>query len=156
VNTGLFCTFPGEKNNIANKPIRPLSMKIQFHHILITATLSMILMGNECMGQDASFPDYEVTDPERERLERDKILYSPGEGETRYIPRTEPKQTASKDSVSAVSPIRQTTVPVKIKPETAPKSPAKQQPPKEDDDTILSFNFLYYIIQKYKLQDIID
>ncbi|HOX81973.1 MAG TPA: hypothetical protein PLJ60_01530 [Chryseolinea sp.] len=28
--------------------------------------------------------------------------------------------------------------------------------PSSDDDSILSFNFLYYIIQKYKLQDIVD
>jgi hypothetical protein len=33
--------------------------------------------------------------------------------------------------------------------------PAEKQPAKEDD-SILTFNFLYYIIQKYKLQDIVD
>ena len=26
----------------------------------------------------------------------------------------------------------------------------------QDDDSILSFNFLYYLIQKYKMQDIVD
>ena len=26
----------------------------------------------------------------------------------------------------------------------------------EDDDSILSFNFLYYLVEKYKMQDIVD
>ena len=37
----------------------------------------------------------------------------------------------------------------------APEQSEKQSE-KQKDDSILTFNFLYYIIQKYKLQDIID
>ena len=33
---------------------------------------------------------------------------------------------------------------------------ADKQNSKSKDDSILTFNFLYYIIQKYKLQDVID
>lgn len=32
----------------------------------------------------------------------------------------------------------------------------KSQKQSADDDSVLSFNFLYYIIRKYKMQDIID
>jgi hypothetical protein len=139
-------------------------MKIRLQLILTFATLS--LMGTVAYGQDAHFSDFDVMDSERERLEKEKILYSPGgEGEIRYIPaRIDPKtaNTTSKDSVSTATPKPATIpqvvhpAPSKVKPEGGPKSPAKQQPPKEDDDAILSFNFLYYIIQKYKLQDIIE
>ena len=36
----------------------------------------------------------------------------------------------------------------------APKE--KNRPTNTDDDSVLSFNFLYYLIQKYKMQDIVD
>jgi hypothetical protein len=138
-------------------------MKIRLQLILTFA--AMALMGSVAYGQDAHFSDFDVTDPERDRLEKEKILYSPGgEGEIRYVPaRIDPaKTTASKDSVNVntqkpvVTPQVVPPTPAKVKSEGGPKSPAKQQPPKEDDDAILSFNFLYYIIQKYKLQDIIE
>ena len=32
----------------------------------------------------------------------------------------------------------------------------KDQPSDADDNSVLSFNFLYYLIQKYKMQDIVD
>lgn len=42
----------------------------------------------------------------------------------------------------------------------AAKKPAEKAADKQNtrpkDDSILTFNFLYYIIQKYKLQDVID
>lgn len=37
-----------------------------------------------------------------------------------------------------------------------PFEKADKQNTKPKDDSILTFNFLYYIIQKYKLQDVID
>jgi hypothetical protein len=73
-------------------------------------------------------------------------------------PRTNPtnptpvsRDSASKDSVR-VSPV----LPGRLKPEQAAKPADKQPAPKQEDESILSFNFLYYIIQKYKLQDIVD
>jgi hypothetical protein len=38
---------------------------------------------------------------------------------------------------------------------TRPETPRDSQKPKGEDDA-LSFNFLYYIIQKYKLSDLIE
>ena len=42
---------------------------------------------------------------------------------------------------------------ITTKPPTENTKPESKQ---SADDSILSFNFLYYIIQKYKLQDIVD
>lgn len=124
-------------------------MKNRLHHILILACIATAAFATASYGQDSGIPDYEMTDSER-----DKMLYSPGgEGELRpRYPVT--VNTAPKDSAAFN---RTVTPPARLKPEQAPaKSPDKQQPTKPDDDSILSFNFLYYIIQKYKLQDIID
>jgi hypothetical protein len=126
-------------------------MKNRLHHILILACIATAAFATESYGQDSGIPDYEMSDNDR-----DKMLYSPG-GEGELRPRypatvtTAPKDSASFNRAATVPPAR-------LKPEQPPaKSPEnKQQPPKPDDDSILSFNFLYYIIQKYKLQDIID
>ena len=32
----------------------------------------------------------------------------------------------------------------------------RQKNTEDDDDSILSFNFLYYLVEKYKMQDIVD
>lgn len=36
------------------------------------------------------------------------------------------------------------------------KSSSKNNDKKKEDDDVLSFNFLYYIIQKFKMSDIVD
>jgi hypothetical protein len=39
----------------------------------------------------------------------------------------------------------------------APVAPKEKNPTSDsDDNSVLSFNFLYYLIQKYKMQDIVD
>ena len=55
-----------------------------------------------------------------------------------------------KDSATAIQKI---TVQRPVKPTAESVKPESKQ---SSDDSILSFNFLYYIIQKYKLQDIVD
>ncbi len=55
-----------------------------------------------------------------------------------------------KDSAASIQKI---TVQRPAKPTTENTKPESKQ---SSDDSILSFNFLYYIIQKYKLQDIVD
>lgn len=133
-------------------------MKIKLHHILFIACLASTAFINYSYAQDGA-PDYEVTDSERDKLEKEKIMYSPGEGDSRYSSKsTTLTSTTPKDSLAttAAKPTTPVIVP-KTKTEPQPKA-AEKQPPQQpkDDDSILSFNFLYYIIQKYKLQDIID
>jgi hypothetical protein len=134
-------------------------MKISFYYI--ATMFCFVTAGFAVQAQENAVVEYEITDSERERYERDKVLFAPGgEGETRYVaPRTEPTGSSSatkKDTVStapakpvhAITPTTRKEIPV--------KSPTKQLPPKQDEDAIMSFNFLYYIIQKYKLQEIIE
>lgn len=133
-------------------------MKIRLIQILILATIGFLSAGIPASGQDGSPTDYENSDAERDRYERERIINSPGEGEIRYIPRNPNPQspavvakTTSDTAVSRPMPI----APPAVKPEQPAKPPEKPVAQREDD-SILSFNFLYYIIQKYKLQDIVD
>ena len=77
----------------------------------------------------------------------EKVVYSPGgEGD--------PIVNTSKHSVSASTRDSVTIRPaIRTNPAAEPTKVTKQPP---QDDSVLSFNFLYYIIRKYKLQDMID
>ncbi len=137
-------------------------MKSQLNKILFFACL-LTLGTTAAKAQDAAVQDYEITESERDRFERDKLIFSPGgENESRYMPpRTTPggnsTTPSTKDSTASTkSNATQLPAPVKIKHEQPVKPPVKPLPPKDDNDAILSFNLLYYIIQKYKLQEIID
>jgi hypothetical protein len=66
---------------------------------------------------------------------------------------TTPRTQPVKDSSTVRMPIQ------RMKPETGKDAKAEGKPQGQsgaEDDSILSFNFLYYIIQKFKLQDIIE
>jgi hypothetical protein len=151
-------------------------MKTKLHHILLSACIASLAIVSSSYAQEHGSSDYEVVDSEHEKAERDKILYSPGEGETRYVvptktfntPTTQPqagkdasKEAAAKETLKEADLKAGPAMNGKVKAEPAgthlAKSTEKQatQPKANDDGTILSFNFLYYIIQKYKLQDII-
>jgi hypothetical protein len=140
-------------------------MKISLYHIASVVCLAATAGFSTVQAQDNVNQEYEITDSERERYERDRIIFSPGgEGETRYVsPRTEPTGSTSgnnpKDSVNSTrtaAPAKAAPVLPTVRKEVPGKNPTKQIPPKQDDDAILTFNFLYYIIQKYKLQEIIE
>lgn len=147
-SSGFILYFSGDKNQkIAIDQLRE-PMKDRFYHILILTCIATAAFATASYGQDAGIPDYEMTD-----LERDKMLYSPGgEGELRpRYPVT--VNNAAKDSASVIRAVP--PPPARVKPEQ-PQTKPPPAPQKQDDDSVLSFNFLYYIIQKYKLQDIID
>lgn len=141
-------------------------MKISLYHITSLICFAATAGFTTAQAQDNVNQEYEITESERERYERDRIIFSPGgEGETRYVaPRTEPTGSTSgnpKDSVSTskvtpVNPTKAASILPTGRKEVSGKNPTKQIPPKQDDDAILTFNFLYYIIQKYKLQEIIE
>lgn len=138
-------------------------MKISLYQIACVICLAGTAGLNIVQAQDNSNQDYEITETERERYERDKVIFSPGgEGETRYVgPRGERGGSSSgtlKQDTLATTTTHAKPMPVvpAIRKEVPGKNPTKQVPPKQDDDAILSFNFLYYIIQKYKLQEIME
>ncbi len=140
-------------------------MKVNFNHIVIAASFAALICASDVNGQDASFGDYESTDNDRDRSEGERILYSPGEGELRHTPKNSTPASATGSSTVKDTPkeketeSKQTPAPAKSKIESTSKSTEKApvvQPKSNGESEIPSFNFLYYIIQKYKLQDIID
>lgn len=120
-------------------------MKTCIRRILILSVLTLLVTAGKVAAQDAGMSDAEAT-IDREVTDGDKVTFSPGESEVHYIPKAS-GITSTRDSVAVVLPAA-----------PAAKLPAKgnEKDEKAEDDSILTFNFLYYIIQKYKLQDIID
>jgi len=117
-------------------------MRIKVHNILFVLLVNIICLSGALVAnaQDASFPGTETNDLDLDKEE--KLMFSPGE----LDPSVRKIQSNFKDSVSVKS-----ATSLKIQPPEPVKTPGKQ--PAHDDDSILSFNFLYYIFQKYKLQE---
>lgn len=99
------------------------------------------------LAQDAGMPDAEIID--NRDLESEKVVFTPGE-DLRYIPKAT-GMAAPKDSIV----LQLHDFPMQRAAQKPAERPNDKQPAKKDD-SILTYNFLYYIIQKYKLQDIID
>jgi hypothetical protein len=95
--------------------------------------------------QDAGMSDGEI----RTSTESEKAVFSPGE-DVRFVPRAT-GVVAPHDSVS----LQIQDFPMQRAAQRPAEKSGEKQPAKKDD-SILTYNFLYYIIQKYKLQDIID
>ena len=124
-------------------------MKLKLHHILVTTCLSILTPAgiSTLYAQDASFDETPAVS------EKERVNYYPGgEGEpsgggTTVNASSNKSTTALRDSSSF-----KTYAPARV-----PSEPSKHNAkPAHDEDDVLSFNFLYYIIRKYKLQDIVD
>ena len=120
-------------------------MKIQVHHAILTIFFAIVLCAasQTAYAQDASYPAVESNFSEGERG-RERVIYG-GEGDPMlnnkiHVP------VASRDSV--------VVRPTKTAKSETPKPSGK--PASQEDDSILSFNFLYYIFEKYKMQDVVD
>lgn len=128
-------------------------MKIKLHFILAVVNLCLVslLSPGSAYAQDNTFPalDAATYDNEAEK-EREKVIYSSSPSSSELEPQAIHKlQTqAAKDSIARAS-VHRTN---KTTTENA-KNTAK---PSHGDDSILGFNFLYYLFEKYKLQDIVD
>lgn len=125
-------------------------MRMKFQEILFVCLFCLMssLGALQASAQEASFPGTETEDPEAYK-EREKLLTAPGELDPAFR-KTQATATTLKDSVSFKPALKAT----KTQTPDASKQPVKQ--PSQEDDSILSFNFLYYIFQKYKLQDVVD
>ena len=97
------------------------------------------------LAQDAGMSDVEVID-EHESAD---MAFTPGD-ELRFVPRAN-GAIEKKDSIM----LQLHDFPMQ-RAAQKPVEKANEKQPAKKDDSILTFNFLYYIIQKYKLQDIID
>jgi len=110
----------------------------------------ILLCTGSVLAQDAGMSDTEIVN-ERDPADGEKLVITPGDMDARYIPRASGVYAPS-DSIALHAidfPMQQAAQ------KPADKSGEKQNA-RPKDDSILTFNFLYYIIQKYKLQDIID
>lgn len=122
--------------------------------------------------QGTAIIDIELPDPDKYDLE--KIMSTPGETDTKFVYKSNPDPgVLSKDTLTAHTNTNNTTphaasnvTRLRIE-KTAPpatketvqkqsKNQEESSKSKTEDDSIMSFNFLYYIIEKYKLQDIVD
>ena len=121
-------------------------MRIKFRHVLFAFLLSVVSPAGLSLvnAQDTSFPGTEVDALDVDK-ETDK-MYSPGELDPAF---KKAQATTLKDSAVTKPNIRSPKSPADTS-----KAPAKR--PSQEDDSILSFNFLYYIFEKYKMQDIVD
>jgi hypothetical protein len=123
-------------------------MRINVHHVLLGLLLAVLTPAGiqGAQAQDASYPLQESMDLDNDH-ERDKVIYSPGEADASLNVKVH--VNPAKDT-SAIRPIRTT----KATTQEGVKHSAR--PASQEDDSILSFNFLYYIFEKYKLQDMVD
>ena len=96
----------------------------------------------DVLGQEVGSPSFEAYD----KLSSETILFS-DEGDS-----TDVTTGAKRDSaaVRMTSPKRNVYKPAPVVPKQ------KDESTDPDDNSVLSFNFLYYLIQKYKMQDIVD
>lgn len=119
-------------------------MKSKLHPVLLTLLLALLTPAGiaTLRAQDASYPVSDSYETEVD-AERERIIYSPGEVDANNRVHV----VAGKDSI--------TTRPAQLRPSKQPEAAKNSAKPSQEDD-ILSFNFLYYLFEKYKLQDIVD
>jgi hypothetical protein len=107
-----------------------------FYSFSLLITLS--LAPSICFAQENGSPSFEAYD----KLPIESVFFT-------HHDSLNTAAVQKKDSIAARSKVKRNV----YKP--APVVP-KQKSQEATDDSILSFNFLYYLIQKYKMQDIVD
>lgn len=125
-------------------------MKIKLHRgLLILCLANFSPAGIYCaQAQEGS---YSIPDSyEEAEAERDRVIYSPGETD----PPSNSKVQISVPQDSVVA--RSAGVSADDTPRESLKKSSKSPASSQEDDSVLSFNFLYYLFEKYKLQDIVD
>jgi hypothetical protein len=125
-------------------------MKLKLQHILVTICLSILAPAGltSLYAQDASFDETPAAS------EKERVNYYPGgEGE----PAAGGSSVSSTNTSKSTIAVRDSSSFKTYTPTRTGTEPSKHNAkPAHDEDDVLSFNFLYYIIRKYKLQDIVD
>lgn len=128
-------------------------MKLNLHNLLLSLGLSITASAASfaASAQDIQYPALnELSDTSL--IDRDRVLVA-------SLGEPEPRSKVAKDSLANAAKanrnlkVSEANKAAAVLQKSESEAAAKQD---EDDDSILSFNFLYYIFQKYKLQDIVD
>jgi hypothetical protein len=129
--------FSETKNIITAFAKQPGLIMEKKHSCLIGLFILIILsMGSiNAVAQEAGSPSFEAY----EKDPSERVFYTHGDSL---------ESTQRKDTAAVRMPLKRNV----YKP--APAAPKEKT--SGDDNSILSFNFLYYLIQKYKMQDIVD
>ena len=144
-----FVFFRIEKLNTGISSFLMQILKARGQQVLVVTMLLLAFIANNSLAQDAGMSDSEIPD-NRSGVSMEKVVFVPGE-EAKYIPQAS-GTLAARDSLT----LQMHDFPMQRAAQRPADRPAEKQAAKSKDDSILTFNFLYYIIQKYKLQDIID
>jgi len=124
----------------------PSIMKKLGLQVIFLAVGFLFCIAVPALAQDAGMSDVEVING----ADNSDVAFTPGD-ELRFVPHANPAAVAKKDSIVLQIhdfPMQRAA--------QKPVEKANEKQPAKKDESILTFNFLYYIIQKYKLQDIID
>lgn len=124
-------------------------MKSWSQQIFFLTALLLSLASMPAVAQDAGMSDVEIIDDATAGDER--VVFTPGE-DLRYVPAAGTGMLMARDSIA----LQIHDFPMQRAAQKPADKAADKQNSKSKDDSILTFNFLYYIIQKYKLQDVID
>lgn len=118
-------------------------MKLKFSNLL-TSLAAVILLTLSAKAQD-EMPILETQDPNRRELnlnEDKSLLYERSN-----------HSTLLRDSLSTLTP---RIVPVNSSTTKTAAKPEGSRNTAKDNDDALSFNFLYYMLQKFKFSDLVD
>jgi len=123
-------------------------MKMNLHHIFVIFFLAAVAPDGilSVQAQDASYPIQDSYESETVR-DRERSVYTAGD----YDPLLNNKNQSVRDSISYRPGLSRSSR--TQQPEETGNSGKSSS---DDDDSILSFNFLYYLVEKYKMQDIVD
>ncbi|MBX2941065.1 MAG: hypothetical protein KF860_01860 [Cyclobacteriaceae bacterium] len=116
-------------------------MNSKLPYILAVCTVGCVaLFSQEAVAQDGAYPPRNFQEPSYQELnlnEDKSLIYDVSESRpSRSTPKSIQRDSTSLNSMK-------------------PKANRKSSVEKKEEDP-LSFNFLYYIIQKYKISDIVD
>lgn len=128
-------------------------MKISNSTIFLLTLIFLTLASvKQIYAQESGSPSFESYDNDATNGS-ERVFTSPRES-------IESSKSPSKSTAHPVLQLDNTdSVVMRFQTPPARTTPAQQKASnksKDDDDSILSFNFLYYLIERYKLQDIIE
>ena len=135
-------------------------MRLKPNHIYLIIG-AVLVSASLTFAQESGSPVLEGMEPEKSSGNSGEIIYIDGEGSAQRIqPVTiNPPATVAPSTVQPQPVQREST---SVNRNTSSQQKAKSAPQKPDEteakpeDSVLGFNFLYYIFQKYKMSDIID